>query len=517
MCHGPCTRTCFSSSSCKSYYASQLLGGSSSLFRALYWIWRRTSNHTSSWITLPSKSPHFRPITNTPPSTHFGLPRRNSIKTHCEPWTSSPSHHSLFVSQITLRPTTSLPSTCWFLHHSSSTHVAYPHRPHPEPRPLSAIPNPPSRTTIPVPVRSKQRSRTMDDPQPKKKSKAEETPVSLSTNPHGSTHRVTEATPPPIPENDDSDDSDSAYSHRLTTLRANKAMSAPSPWPPWGKTTSKASPTLAPTPPVAITSTVTLTPNPNDTTPIADPSEETKAPVTTLPTGTKPILDRPWTASDDAQLTSMKQDTRSRPSWKTIGARLERDPQLCKMRWALLKRADEEGRIIGPIEPETGDWAIDHQGKNCSHLFANLFLNSRVYVLAVVSAFCYCFRFFHCYVIISHLSAIMVHSSRQTQSLRERSRSRDDSIQLPMWQPHPSTRANEFRDSWQEVPRPEQHRDVLIFVCLKSIPDLMRQHHDNIMHWTSCDTLPLLGRQEEHALFTFSVLLTKERLETFTV
>ena len=117
----------------------------------------------------------------------------------------------------------------------------------------------------------------------------------------------------------------------------------------------------------------------------------------------------------------------------------------------------------------------------------------------------------------STFSAIMVHSSRHTRSLRERSRLRDDSIQLPMWQPHPSTRGNAFRESWQEVPRPEQHRDVLIFVCLKSIPDLMRQHHDNIMHWTSCDTLPLLGRQEEHALFTFSVLITTERLETFTV
>ena len=116
-------------------------------------------------------------------------------------------------------------------------------------------------------------------------------------------------------------------------------------------------------------------------------------------------------------------------------------------------------------------------------------------------------------------TAIMAQPTRHHRALRERSRSRDDSHerQLPIWQPHPSTRGHEFRESCQQVPRPEQHRDILIFVDLRAIQDLMRQHHDNIMHWTSCDTLPLLGRQEEHALYTFSVLLTKERLVTFTV
>ena len=273
--------------------------------------------------------PHLRPITAF--SSHVS----HSIPSH---------HYHPPADSCTTRTSPLLP-----------THTEPAIEPHPEPRPLTATPTPPSRTTVPVPVRSKQRSRTVDDPQPKKKSKTEETPASLSTNPHGSTHRATEATHPSTLEYDDSDESDSAYSRRLSNLRANKAMSAPSPWPPWGKNPSKVSPPLAPTAPVAITSTVTLTPNPNDTTPIADPSEESKASVPTLPTGTKPILDRPWTTSDDAQLTSMKQDTRSRPSWKTIGGRLERDPQLCKMRWALLKRADEEGRITGPIEPETGD------------------------------------------------------------------------------------------------------------------------------------------------------------------
>ena len=281
---------------------------------------------------IMNPEPHLRPIT--------------AFSSHVSP--SIPSHHCHPPGDsTTTRTSPMLP-----------IHTEPLMEPQPEPRPMSTTPTLPFRTTIPVPVRSKQRSRTVENPQPKKKSKSEEAPASLSTIPHSSTHRGTDSAPPPILEYDDSDESDSAYSNRLSTLRANKAMPAPNPCPPWGKAMPKVSSTSTPTPPVAITSTVTLTPNPNETTPVADPSEETKPSVPEIPTlrgGTKPVLDRLWTTADDAQLTSMKQDTRSRPSWKTIGARLERDPQLCKMRWALLKRADEEGRITGPIEPETGD------------------------------------------------------------------------------------------------------------------------------------------------------------------
>ena len=159
----------------------------------------------------------------------------------------------------------------------------------------------------------------------------------------------------PTLDNDDSDDSDSGDSHRLAAVRAEKAMTISRPWQPWGKAAPKAPPSMEKASPVAVTSTVTLTPNPHETNPTPDHSEVKREPTTVLPSGITPILDRPWTAPDDAQLTAMKQDTRSRPSWKTIGARLERDPQLCKVRWALLKRADAEGRITAPIEPETGD------------------------------------------------------------------------------------------------------------------------------------------------------------------
>ena len=60
---------------------------------------------------------------------------------------------------------------------------------------------------------------------------------------------------------------------------------------------------------------------------------------------------------DDQELINLKNDTKSRPSWKTIGARLRRDPQVvCKMRWTILKQMpDQHGRIPPPHEPEAED------------------------------------------------------------------------------------------------------------------------------------------------------------------
>ena len=297
-----------------------------------------------TFVPLPSHT--------NPPSlvSHGGLPTRliTNPELHLRPITAYSSHRSHSVpSYHSNHPShpcsTSGPPTLPI--HSDSMMD-----PHPEPRPLSDIPKTPSRPTIPVPVRSKQRSRIADDPQSKKKSKTEEPPASIASDPNRS-----ENPHHPTLGNDDSDDSDSGDSHRLAAIRTDKAMMASRPWQPWGKTTPKAPPSMAKAPPVAVTSTVTLTPNPHETNPTPDHSEEKRESVTVLPGVITPLLDRPWTAPDDAQLTAMKQDTRSRPSWKSIGARLDRDPQLCKMRWALLKRADAEGRITAPVEPETGD------------------------------------------------------------------------------------------------------------------------------------------------------------------
>ena len=50
---------------------------------------------------------------------------------------------------------------------------------------------------------------------------------------------------------------------------------------------------------------------------------------------------RPWTDAEDQELCNMKYDTKSRPSWKTIGLRLRRDPEVCRIRWGLLRQMPE--------------------------------------------------------------------------------------------------------------------------------------------------------------------------------
>ena len=48
----------------------------------------------------------------------------------------------------------------------------------------------------------------------------------------------------------------------------------------------------------------------------------------------------------------MKYDTKSRPSWKTIGFRLRRDPEVCRIRCGLLKQMSEHSVRH---EPEADD------------------------------------------------------------------------------------------------------------------------------------------------------------------
>ena len=105
------------------------------------------------------------------------------------------------------------------------------------------------------------------------------------------------------------------------------------------------------------TPTLTLTPNPK-----APPSPPLRIfPLLAGPTDPSPgHTSRPWTPADDQELISMKQDTKSRPSWEMIGARLHRDPQVCKMRWGILKQTpgvmDQPDRMNPPHEPEGEDW-----------------------------------------------------------------------------------------------------------------------------------------------------------------
>ena len=280
------------------------------------------------------------PVASNPPTmvSHGGLPSR--LISNRQPQTDYSIHHSPTgvyhwkPGTFCLSPQrSSIPHTAPVLSDPGAD-------PFPEPRPLSDLPSIPTRTTIPVPVRSKQRTRMVDDPQPKKKHKAEATPASAAPAPSRPEN------PSHLPMEDDSDDSDAGESHRAASVRSLKGKGHKTPTPASIVTT-------------ATTPTIILTPNPHEMAPPPDLNDGRRESMSIHSPGAGALpnpLSRAWTESDDRQLTAMKEDTRSRPSWKSIGARLGRDPQLCKVRWSLLKRADQEGRINAPTEPETEDW-----------------------------------------------------------------------------------------------------------------------------------------------------------------
>ena len=203
-----------------------------------------------------------------------------------------------------------------------------------------------ARPTIPFPVRSKQRASSTEDPQPKKKQKSDKASTISTTivdrSEHSSSLPIASAAPIRDLNSDDSDgDAPSAAasahdnSDNDTNYRATSTLSI---------TTISTSTT----PPG--TSTLTLTPNPKAST---NPSFRLMQPNPADPPRDPPF--RPWTPADDQELTSMKQDTKSRPSWKAIGARLHRDPQVCKLRWGILKQTDQHGRVHPLHEPEAED------------------------------------------------------------------------------------------------------------------------------------------------------------------
>ena len=223
---------------------------------------------------------------------------------------------------------------------------------------------------------------------------------------------------------------------------------------------------------------------------------------------------------------SMKQDTKSRPSWKTIGARLHRDPQICKLRWGILKQTlgtfDQHGRVNPPPRTRGGRLTnIFHFqcGKKAVQPVASLdmFLPSVGFSFLLPFFLCFSpFSLFSGFVSpsTSHIpSANMAHSSMYGRTVPERSRSRDD----PMWHSHHSQQRGRRHDQRPEVPPAPRLRKVLAIVDLQSVRPLMTKTHDDVMDATTCDLLPSLSRVEERALFTFNVLLNTHRLEYFTV
>ena len=246
-----------------------------------------------------------------------------------------------------LRPTTLHPPSFMEREHSSTNLVGVHNPAHmSDPDPTSGNPTVPvsgrgkPRTTIPVPVRSKQRVSSTVDPQPKKKQKVS-TPA---TTPMSTVKE--EVTPGPLPiaseatpnafNSDDSDGdaaSTAASAHDIEVNPGHRGESTTHTTIPLG------------------TSTLTLTPNPKAP---ASPTYRILQSNPMDPPRASPF--RPWTNVDDQELKSMKQDTKSRPSWKTIGARLHRDPQVCKLRWGILKQTlgifDQHGHDNPSLEPE---------------------------------------------------------------------------------------------------------------------------------------------------------------------
>ena len=81
-----------------------------------------------------------------------------------------------------------------------------------------------------------------------------------------------------------------------------------------------------------------------------EPDHEPAIPMATINPG---LRLQPWNGTADNELIGYKMDSRSRPSWKTIGLRLKRTPESCKARWLWLKntRSDLNTRK----ENEAGD------------------------------------------------------------------------------------------------------------------------------------------------------------------
>ena len=286
-----------------------------------------TSRGLHTFVPLPSAS--------TSPSmvTHAGIPSQLIMN----PENFRPI--SVFSVPRPDSATTPVPMTTTRSPSPRTVPVA---EPNPGTLPTTDHPRAPTRTTIPVPVRSKQRTSSVEEPQPRKRQKGASVPVYRVpvSKRHGHPGHLPVISDAP-PGDCDTDESDDDVASRTASTHDRPAHD------PTGdiRTGPVSAPTTLPG-----SSTITLTPNPEAPPPATlhllqpNPDDAPREPYF-----------REWTDADDRELASMKQDTRSRPLWKTIGARLHRDPQVCKLRWNILKQTDQYGRVHPPQEPEAED------------------------------------------------------------------------------------------------------------------------------------------------------------------
>jgi len=190
----------------------------------------------------------------------------------------------------------------------------------PSPNPVSS--HVPTRTTTPVPVRSKQRSNHIDDSQPKKKPRSGGVMLHSSTSPPVNLPVITD-----VPHDGfNSDESEEEVASAVNPAHSSTASEVPLPTIPSAPPADRPnSPSLANT----TSTTVPKSTTPHSTLRISQMVESDR--------GTIHSSIRPWTGAEDQELINLKNelinlknDTKSRPSWETIGSRLRRDPWYAK-------------------------------------------------------------------------------------------------------------------------------------------------------------------------------------------
>ena len=115
------------------------------------------------------------------------------------------------------------------------------------------------------------------------------------------------------------------------TERRPKAPRARSQSPNSDDSTSHHSATAAPSRP---------SPHFSDPRAISNPATEPTpipAPEPSPPESPIGAIPAPWSSQEDETLISLKSDSKARPSWASIGARMRRTPSECKARWQLLR------------------------------------------------------------------------------------------------------------------------------------------------------------------------------------
>ena len=129
--------------------------------------------------------------------------------------------------------------------------------------------------------------------------------------------------------------------------RRSKAPRARSHSPNSDDSTSHHSATAAPSRPSPHFSDPRAISNPA-TEPTSIPAAEPSPPES--PIGTIPA---PWSSQEDETLISLKSDSKARPSWASVGARMRRTPSECKARWQLLRSQQTAPSETTPPPPPT--------------------------------------------------------------------------------------------------------------------------------------------------------------------